>query len=106
MAFTEKTFDLKKFTRAVKACPGETESERDPDELGPEHLKPCLFSAYIQILREDTITIADLDFDEIGDGDIDDLETVLHDSPANGLFDVCEVFRGFEPAAAAKRAFI
>jgi len=106
MAFTEKTFDLKKFARAVNACPGETASRPDPDALGPEHLKPCLFSAYIQILRKDAITIADLDFNEIGDGDIDDLETVLQYSPANRLFNICEVFKGFAPAAAATRAFI
>jgi hypothetical protein len=106
MSLTTKTFDIKKFARAVLKQAGEDEAARNPDALGPEHLTPGLQKAYIQILREDTFTLADIDFGEIGEDDIDDLETVLNYSPANRLFHICEVFKDFEASAAVRRAFI
>jgi len=106
MGFFEKSFDLKKFAGAIRKYPDCTDMPRYPDTMGPEDLKPCLLPVYIQILREGSITLADLDLSAIGEGDIDDLESVLHYSPANKLFDISEVFRAFAPSAAAKRAFI
>lgn len=106
MSISEKTYDLKRFSRAMRRHPGDMEPKRDPDTLNPEDLKPCLQSAYIQILREECITITGIDFGAIGDGDIDDLESVLYYSPANRLFDICEVFKSFKPAAENARAFI
>ena len=102
MGFITKTFDARKFARAIRNIPNAESSVKDFDELTPEDLNPCLLPAYIEALREDRITIANLDFDEIGDGDIDDLETVLHHSPANRMFGISEVFKEFEPSAVAK----
>jgi len=106
MGFIDKTFDLKKFARALREQSGEPERNHDPDALTPDNLKPCLYDAYIQILRHESIDISRLDFGEIGDGDIDDLENVLENSPANRLFRLSDVFRQFEPSAAAGRVFI
>ena len=103
----QKKFDAKKFARAMGKCPGMAGSPPDPMMMTPDDLKACLLPVYIEIMRSETVTIAGLDFGEIGDGDIDDLEAVLHDSPANRLFGISEVFVGFEPAAsAAAGAFI
>ena len=74
--------------------------------LTPEGLVPDLYAVYIQILRYDTIDISRLDFTAIGDGDIDDLENVLRNSPANKLFHLSDVFRWLKPTAAAGRTFI
>ena len=107
MGFITKTFDARKFARAIGKIPGAESNARNFNELTPEDLNPCLLPAYIEALREDCITVAGLDFDEIGEGDIDDLETVLHHSPANRLFGISEVFKEFEPSAAAEAgAFI
>ena len=107
MGFIQKTFDARKFARAMRKLPNAPERLRSFDELTPEDLNPCLLPVYIEVLREEMVTVTNLDFDEIGEGDIDDLETVLHNSPANRLFGICEVFTAFEPSAAtAVRAFI
>jgi len=106
MGYIEKSFDLKKFCRAIRSNPEEAKSKPGPDALGPEDLCPLLQSAYIQALREGSITIAGLDFSKIGEGDIDILETVLDCSPANRLFDICEAFKEFSPATYTGRAFI
>ena len=101
MGFIQKTFDSRKFARAMRKLPGEKESRPDHGVLTPKDLNPCLLPVYVEILREEMITISNLDFDEIGEGDIDDLESVLVSFPANRLFGICEVFAGFEPSAAA-----
>ena len=106
MGFIQKTFDLKKCARALQRHPGEPERMRDPNALSPNDLNPCFYETYIYILRRHAIRISDLDFSMIGEGDIDDLETVLHYSPANRLFEISDVFRRFEPSAADKRVFI
>jgi hypothetical protein len=86
--------------------PGNTDNLWDKHNLSPEDFNPCLLPVYIDVLREGIITIADLDFNEIDDSDIDDLETVLNYSPVNRLFSISEVFIGFDPSAATVRAFI
>jgi hypothetical protein len=73
--------------------------------LTPNDLMPCLYDVFIHILRHGSIDISKLDFNEIGKGDIDNLENVLYNSPANKLFQFSEAFRQFEPAASG-RAFI
>ena len=106
MGFIDKTFDLKKFARVIHKHEPETETGRDPDELGPEDLSPYLLPIYFEILREDSFTLANLDFDSIGDGDIDNLETALGYSPVNRLFYICEKFKMAKSTAAAGRVFI
>ena len=106
MGFFEKSFDLRKFARAVKTCVDDMGTDTEYGHLRPELLEPCLQKVYIQALREEIITLANIDFEEISENDIYDLENVLHYSPANKLFDICEVFIGLQPAAAVKGAFI
>ena len=106
MGFAEKTFDLRKFVRAVHKQPDASQQPPGPDTLTPEDLSPCLFDVYIQILRHETIDISKMDIDDIGEGGIDDLENVLDNSPANGLFHLSDVFRQLEPAVAPGRVFI
>jgi len=106
MGFVDKTFDLKKFTRAVRRHPGTPGQKTDPHALGQNNLHPCLYDVYFQILRHDTIDISRLDFGAIGYGDIDTLENVLINSPANDLFHLSEAFRQFKPSATTGRVFI
>ena len=106
MEFIEKTFDLKKFARAMHKWLGKPEEGLYADILMPNDLKPCLYDIYIQVLRNDSIDIGRLDFDEIGNGDIDDLESVLEQSPVNSLFGLGDFFRHLEPSAATRRSFI
>ena len=106
MGFIDKTFDLKKFARVIHKREAEPETRKDPDEPGPEDLNPFLLQLYFEILRGNSFTLANLDFDSIGDGDIDILETVLGFSPVNRLFSICEKFSMVKPAAATGRMFI
>lgn len=106
MSYIKITFDLKKFARAMRNRPGDADSGPNPDMPSPDDLPSCLKPVYVQALREERITITDLDFSRIGEGDIDGLEYVLTYSPANRLFDICEAFKGFKPSAAEKRVFI
>jgi len=106
MGFIKKTFDLRKFARVLSKHQGAQEKNQDPDALIPGELKPYLYDMYIHILRHDSIDISKLDFDEIGDGDIDDLENVLENTPTNELFRLSDVFRHFKPTAATGRIFI
>jgi len=106
MGFAEQTFDMRKFARALGGHQGAPGQSAGNDALGPDGLNPRLHGAYIQALRHGTIDIGRLDFGGIGEGDIDDLESVLENSPANGLFKLGDAFRMLEPSAAAGRAFI
>jgi len=106
MGFIKKTFEPIRFARAVRKHPGIPVKKTDPDALTPDKLKPCLHGVYIQMLRNDSIDIRSLDFDSIGEGDIDDLENVLCNSPANELFRISDVFRSLQPSAAIGQVFI
>jgi len=106
MGFIEKTFDMKTFIRAIHKQPGADECSKAPGAPAPGDLSPCIYDVYIQILRYGTIDIAKLDLGGICDGDIDSLENALDSSPADGLALLCEIFRQFEPSAAARRGFI
>ena len=102
----QKSFDLKKFAKALRTQPDTGKLVPDRDALTPQDLNPCLFEAYIHILRYESIDISRLDFDEIGEGDIENLENVLCYSPSTSLFEISDVFRRFAPSAAAGSAFI
>ena len=106
MESVTKTIDVKKLAGVLHACPAEPAQPSDPDAMGPEDLNPSLTNAYLQALREERIKLADIDFNNIGEGDIDDLETALSCSPATKLFSICEKFRMLKPSAAAWRVFI
>ena len=106
MRTVTRTFDVKKMTAALHICPVAPVQQWHPEAPKPEDLKPCLLQVYLQVLREDEITLAGIDFEIIGDGDIDDLETVLAYSPATRLFNICEKFKMLQPSAASGRMFI
>jgi hypothetical protein len=106
MGFIEKHLDLRKFARALNVQPEAPTARPDPDAMAPEELIPCLYDAYIQILRSDAVDITKLDFDAISEGDIDDLANVLSYSPAHDLYAISDVLMRFEPATAAGRVFI
>lgn len=96
---------MKKLTSALRKQHDSGVPVPGSDALTPQELNPCLFEVYIHILRFETIDISRLDFNEIGEGDIENLENVLCYSPATSLFEISDVFRRFAPSAAGS-AFI
>ncbi len=107
MGFIQKTLDLKKLARTLKKRAADPEWEsRFLGSIKPGELSPVMFQIYLQVLRFGEINIAALDFDEIGEGDIDELESVLADNPSHALFELSEVFRELAPSVAGAQAFI
>ncbi|MDR1130857.1 MAG: hypothetical protein LBL15_00365 [Oscillospiraceae bacterium] len=107
MGFIQQSFDTKKLARVLRKRPGDPDWKvRYTGGILPSALTPAMYRVCMQILRRNKIVISEVDFDEIGDGDIDDLESILEDNPSHALFTLSELFREFVPSAADKSVFI
>jgi len=106
MGFADRTFDPKKFARALRSQPDASTTPTNRDALTAANLNPLLYGAFMQMLREDPVAISALDFGKISDADLDVLEHVLYNAPANALFSISGMFTRLAPSAAAAQAFI
>jgi hypothetical protein len=107
MGFIQKTIDVKKLARILKKRRADPEwKSKFIGAATQKDLTPVMLDVYFQIMRQDKIIISELNFAEISESDIDDLESVLADNPCHELFQLGEVFREFVPAAPDARVFI